>query len=70
MNFSLFGASNDKYNYLRKKRDSGWVKFAFNWYLKAVEVVELRMTRGWSFHSRIADGKKELKYLCIRMNCL
>ena len=52
-------------------RDGGWVKFEFNWYLKAVTVVESRITRGRSFHSRFADGKKGVKLLlCVRMNCL
>ena len=37
------------------KRDGGWVKFEFNWYLKAVTVVESRITIGRSFHSRIAS---------------
>ena len=34
--------------------------FEFNLYMKAVIVVESRMTRGRSLHTRISDGKKEL----------
>ena len=67
MNCSLFGASYDKsaqYDFLCEKENGGWVKFEFNWYLKAVTEVESRMTRGRSFHSRSADGKKELTVVC------